>query len=371
MFPLPPSARIDTLLLGCTHYPLLRPIIEAVAGDGVAIVDSATATASALTELLAINGLEAPDGRRGPEPTSSSRPATSTRSGRSPGGCSAMRSSTSTGSSSARCRRERPDGGGPGRRPRPAKQPWRDDRIWQAGFLVGSALGAAATVLGRRAEQAARQGLVDWSQAERIAIGRLRSAPGTLTADAAARRGAGVRGRDGADRSAPVGSPRDRAAGRRRARRRHRPGRLGPGQRRDVRPADRDARGRAARPGDAGRRRPRQGDDGAREPLGDDPPARVPARLHGLEGPRPVRPRAAVGGVDAGPAAVRRGEHPARRPGSSTCRSGRSGPGSRCTRRPTPSSSRPTRGSGRTSRSASSASSGCSAGRRAGSAGRR
>ena len=69
------------------------------------------------------------------------------------------------------------------RRSGPAKQPWRDDRLWQAGFLVGSALGAAATVLGRRAERAARQGLVDWSQAERIAIARLRSAPGTLTPD--------------------------------------------------------------------------------------------------------------------------------------------------------------------------------------------
>jgi glutamate racemase len=61
VFPLPASARIDTLLLGCTHYPLLQPIIESVAGDGVKIVDSATATASALTELLAINGLEAGD----------------------------------------------------------------------------------------------------------------------------------------------------------------------------------------------------------------------------------------------------------------------------------------------------------------------
>ena len=48
VFPLPASARIDTLLLGCTHYPLLRPVIEAVAGEGIAIVDSATATASAL-----------------------------------------------------------------------------------------------------------------------------------------------------------------------------------------------------------------------------------------------------------------------------------------------------------------------------------
>jgi glutamate racemase len=60
VFPLPPSARIDTLLLGCTHYPLLRSVIAGVAGEGVAIVDSATATASALVELLAINGLEAP-----------------------------------------------------------------------------------------------------------------------------------------------------------------------------------------------------------------------------------------------------------------------------------------------------------------------
>jgi glutamate racemase len=58
VFPLPASARIDTLLLGCTHYPLLRSVIAGIAGEQVAIVDSATATASALVELLAINGLE-------------------------------------------------------------------------------------------------------------------------------------------------------------------------------------------------------------------------------------------------------------------------------------------------------------------------
>jgi len=60
VFPLPVSARIDTLLLGCTHYPLLRPVLEVVVGEGIAIVDSAQATASALSELLGINGLEAP-----------------------------------------------------------------------------------------------------------------------------------------------------------------------------------------------------------------------------------------------------------------------------------------------------------------------
>ena len=65
VFPLPASARIDTLLLGCTHYPLLRPAIAAIAGERIAIVDSATATASALSELLLINGLEAPGSSRG------------------------------------------------------------------------------------------------------------------------------------------------------------------------------------------------------------------------------------------------------------------------------------------------------------------
>ena len=59
VFPMPPATRIDTLLLGCTHYPLLRPVIARALGDAVAIVDSATATASALAELLSVNGLEA------------------------------------------------------------------------------------------------------------------------------------------------------------------------------------------------------------------------------------------------------------------------------------------------------------------------
>jgi glutamate racemase len=43
---------IDTLLLGCTHYPLLRPVFEGIAGEGVAIVDSAFTTAIAVEDLL-------------------------------------------------------------------------------------------------------------------------------------------------------------------------------------------------------------------------------------------------------------------------------------------------------------------------------
>ena len=57
----PSDAPMDTLLLGCTHYPLLRPIIAALAGPQVAIVDSATATASALADMLDINGLRSRD----------------------------------------------------------------------------------------------------------------------------------------------------------------------------------------------------------------------------------------------------------------------------------------------------------------------
>jgi coenzyme F420 biosynthesis associated uncharacterized protein len=58
---------------------------------------------------------------------------------------------------------------------------WRSDRRWQAGFLLGSAIGAAATVLGRRAERSARRGLVDWGLVERVAIRRAERAPGGLT----------------------------------------------------------------------------------------------------------------------------------------------------------------------------------------------
>jgi glutamate racemase len=79
IFPLPASGSVDTLLLGCTHYPLLRSIIASVAGDRVAIVDSATATASSLAEVLSINALEAPGTTRGtaadPGTPGHSRPA--------------------------------------------------------------------------------------------------------------------------------------------------------------------------------------------------------------------------------------------------------------------------------------------------------
>lgn len=51
-------SRIDTLLLGCTHYPLLKRTIAKVAGKNVKIVDSAEETARSLHRNLETHGIE-------------------------------------------------------------------------------------------------------------------------------------------------------------------------------------------------------------------------------------------------------------------------------------------------------------------------
>jgi glutamate racemase len=48
-----PERGLDTLVLGCTHYPLLRGVIAATVGPSVALVDSAEETARAARALLA------------------------------------------------------------------------------------------------------------------------------------------------------------------------------------------------------------------------------------------------------------------------------------------------------------------------------
>ena len=60
VFPLPSEAHIDTLLLGCTHYPLLADAIRGVVGTGTVVIDSGSATASALASLLEMHALDAP-----------------------------------------------------------------------------------------------------------------------------------------------------------------------------------------------------------------------------------------------------------------------------------------------------------------------
>ncbi len=56
---------IDTLLLGCTHYPLLSGLIARILGRGVRIVDSATATAAAVRQRLASLHIARRDGLGG------------------------------------------------------------------------------------------------------------------------------------------------------------------------------------------------------------------------------------------------------------------------------------------------------------------
>ncbi len=51
------SEDIDVLILGCTHYPLLKPLIKEVVGGEILLIDSAEATADALKLLLEKNNL--------------------------------------------------------------------------------------------------------------------------------------------------------------------------------------------------------------------------------------------------------------------------------------------------------------------------
>ncbi|MBS3941083.1 MAG: aspartate/glutamate racemase family protein, partial [Actinobacteria bacterium] len=59
------TARTDTLVLGCTHYPLLSRAIGAVVGRNVTLVSSADETAFEVRDLLQRMGWLADDGRRG------------------------------------------------------------------------------------------------------------------------------------------------------------------------------------------------------------------------------------------------------------------------------------------------------------------
>jgi glutamate racemase len=51
------SHGIDTLVLGCTHYPLLSPVIQKAVGPNVTLVDSAHATAERVEAVLREQGL--------------------------------------------------------------------------------------------------------------------------------------------------------------------------------------------------------------------------------------------------------------------------------------------------------------------------
>jgi glutamate racemase len=59
------AAEVDTVILGCTHYPLIRPILQRVFGRKVTLVFSAEETAHEVAETLARKGIERGSSREG------------------------------------------------------------------------------------------------------------------------------------------------------------------------------------------------------------------------------------------------------------------------------------------------------------------
>jgi glutamate racemase len=54
------EAGVDTVVLGCTHYPLLKPVLADILGEQVRLIDSAAETAAETRRVLAERDLEAP-----------------------------------------------------------------------------------------------------------------------------------------------------------------------------------------------------------------------------------------------------------------------------------------------------------------------
>ncbi|HOG12115.1 MAG TPA: glutamate racemase, partial [Smithellaceae bacterium] len=51
------AERVDTLVLGCTHYPLLKPLFQDITGGQVRLIDSAEAMADIAADLIRQNNL--------------------------------------------------------------------------------------------------------------------------------------------------------------------------------------------------------------------------------------------------------------------------------------------------------------------------
>lgn len=59
------AAGVDTVILGCTHYPLVQPLLHRMLGRGVTLVTSGAALARQVEHALSVRGLAAQDGREG------------------------------------------------------------------------------------------------------------------------------------------------------------------------------------------------------------------------------------------------------------------------------------------------------------------
>ena len=98
------AAEVDTVILGCTHYPLVAPMLQRMLGRGVTLVTSGAGVARSVERALASRGgCSIRARRRGA--TASGAPPTSTRSARSaPASCRCRSARSSTSSSGPRCR---------------------------------------------------------------------------------------------------------------------------------------------------------------------------------------------------------------------------------------------------------------------------
>ena len=59
--------KLESMILACTHYPLLKPLIQEILGDNVTLIDSALETAQEVSEVVKARRLEAPSGKAGTE----------------------------------------------------------------------------------------------------------------------------------------------------------------------------------------------------------------------------------------------------------------------------------------------------------------
>ena len=55
---------IDTVVLGCTHYPFVIPLIQRIVGDNVRVIDPAPSVAKQAQRLLEAGGMQSPSSAR-------------------------------------------------------------------------------------------------------------------------------------------------------------------------------------------------------------------------------------------------------------------------------------------------------------------
>ncbi len=65
------EAGVDTLVLGCTHYPLLTKVIQEEMGEGVTLINAGKSVAAKVSSILSLHDMEAEDSSSGHKPTQS------------------------------------------------------------------------------------------------------------------------------------------------------------------------------------------------------------------------------------------------------------------------------------------------------------